>query len=120
IKEIIDNFDIIEGTTSINSILKSEFKEVPFKLTENSEFLVLMIFVVKFKKRNMGIGTKFMKRLIELAKANGKDIFLTADSSYAENTDMNKSLLTKWYKKLGFINKKNSDFRTRNTMTYYV
>ena len=105
--------------TSIDRILKAEFK-IPFKLTENDEFLVLMIVVVPWKKRNEGIGNKFMKRLIQLAKEQNKDIFLTPDDSYAEKEDMSKAKLIKWYTKLGFKKKERSDFRSQNTYCYYV
>ena len=104
---------------SINKILKKEFN-VPFKLTENDEFIHLMILVVPFKQRSEGIGNKFMKRLIELAKEQKKDIFLSPSDEYGEKEDMNKAQLIKWYKKLGFVNKKKSDFRSQNTMVFYT
>ncbi len=113
IREAIKHIDI-------SSTLKKEFPNTPFKLTENKEFLVLMIVVVKYKKRHEGIGTKFMKRLIELAKKSNKDIYLSPDDSYAGADDMNKSQLIKWYKKLGFEKKQRDDFRSWNTMCYYI
>ena len=113
IKEIIDNFAGIEST------LKREFKEVPFKMIEKDDYIELIIFVVKFKERNKGIGTSFMKRLIELANLYQKDIYLTPDDSYGEETDMNKSQLTKWYNKLGFTKKHKDDSRSKYTMCYY-
>ena len=104
---------------SINSILKKEFS-IPFKLIENEEFLELMIVVVPWKQRGTGIGKKFMKRLIELAEEQNKDIFLSPDDSYSEPEDMNKGELSKWYTKLGFKKKEKSDFRSHNTMCYYT
>ncbi len=115
IKTIINE---INGV-SVNKILKKEFS-IPFKLTENDEFIHLMIFVVHFGERGKGIGNKFMKRLISLAKEQNKDIFLSPDDSYGEKEDMNKTQLIKWYKRLGFVNKKKSDFRSQNTMVFYV
>ena len=112
--------EILEKNTNINKTLLREFDNVPFKLTENDEFMVLMIFVVKFDDRHQGVGSKFMKRLIELAKEANKDIFLSPSDEYAEKSDMNKNQLIKWYKKLGFKKKQKSDFRSQNTYCYYM
>lgn len=111
--------DIITEMRSIDQQLKSEFS-IPFKLIENSEFMVLQIVVVPWKQRNTGIGNKFMKRLIQLAKKVQKDVFISPDDGYAEKEDMSKAQLIKWYKKLGFKNKAKSDFRSQNTMCYYT
>ena len=104
---------------SINAILKREFN-IPFKLTEHEDYVVLMIVVVPYKERNKGIGNKFMKRLIELSIEQNKDIFITPSGEYSEPEDMKKGALIKWYKGLGFVNKKKSDFRSQNTMVYYT
>jgi len=105
--------------SSVKTILKREFPEIRFHMTENSDFITLDIIVVQYKERKQGKANEFMRRLIELAKQEQKDIFLTPDDSYAEKNGMNKSKLTKWYKKLGFKPKEKSDFRSRNLMCYY-
>lgn len=109
---------MLEGR-SIQAVLKKEFPEVRFNASENEEFIALSILVVQFKQRNQGIGSKFMKRFVDLADEHKKDIFLTPDASYAEDGEMSKSSLIKWYQKFGFVNKEKSDFRSQNTMCYY-
>ena len=106
--------------SSIDNTLKREFPEVRFKLSEHKDYAHLMIVVVKYKDRNKGQGTEFIKRLIELSEQEQKDIYLTPDDSYSEKSDMNKAQLTKWYKSLGFVKKHRDDFRNQNTMAYYT
>ena len=111
---------ILEQIDKTSNILKKEFPNTPFKLSENKDYIALAIFVVKFKDRRNGIGTKFMKRLIELAKESEKDIFITPTDDYSEETDMDKEELIKWYEKLGFEKKHSDDHRSKNTYCYYI
>jgi len=120
--------NILNESRNITEILHKEFPEVRFKLTEGKsidaesgekDFIYLMIFVVVYKERKKGHGTRFVKRLVELAEVNNVDVFLTPDDSYAEKGDMKKTKLTKWYKELGFVKKKRDDFRVQATMCNY-
>ncbi len=119
-------FKTIFIESSINDKLRNEFPDVRFNMSKirtqkgENPWVELMIVVVPYKDRNSGIGNKFMKRLIELSKEAGVDIFLTPDDSYAEKENMSKSQLIKWYKKLGFEKKRKDDFRSQNTYCYYT
>ena len=106
--------------STVEAKLSKEFKNtVRFKLSESPDKVYLMIFVVPYKDRGNGIGTKFMKSLIKYAKELNKNIYLTPDDSYAEKEDMNKIQLTKWYKSLGFEKKRKDDFSTQAVMALY-
>jgi GNAT superfamily N-acetyltransferase len=105
------------------TIVGQLYKEFPksetiFNIDEKKDKLILNIVLVPFKQRNKGKGTKFMKRLIDLAKEKGKDIILYASDAYAEDTDMKVDDLVKWYKKLGF--KPTSNFKLNKEMIYKV
>lgn len=110
---------------SIEDILRTEYPEVRFNMSgrrsqkDEKDWLELMIVVVKFSDRNKGIGKEFMQRITQLADQEDVDVFLTPDDSYSQKGEMNKSQLTKWYKKLGFEKKHKSDFRSQNTYCYY-
>ncbi len=97
--------------SSIEKILKTEFKNIPFKMEENDDFIDLVIFVIPYKERRKGKGTEFMKRIIELGEQEGKDIRLTPDDGYlTDDEDMSLSDLKSFYKKLGFKEKKSGKF----------
>ncbi|MEA2022435.1 MAG: hypothetical protein U9N08_08170 [Candidatus Caldatribacteriota bacterium] len=106
--------------SSIKNILKREYPEIRFNMSEYDDYVELNILVVQYNQRKTGKATQFLERLIQLAHQEQKDIFLTPDDGYAEEDGMKKPQLIKWYKKLGFKNKQKSDFRSRNTMCYYV
>ena len=109
---------LIEG--KVQNILSKEFDktEAIFNIDEKSDKIILNIVVVPYKNRNQKKGTKFMKRLIEVAKEKGKDIYLYASDMYAEPDDMKVDDLVKWYKKLGF--KETKDFSLTKEMVYRV
>lgn len=114
---------LLEANTE--NILRTEFPDVRFNISKinsqkgENDWIVLSILVVQYKNRNKGYGSEFMKRFVELADQEKFDIFLTPDDSYAEDEDMNKAQLTKWYKKFGFEKKHKDDFRSQNTFCYY-
>ena len=95
--------------SSIRSVLIKEFPKetLHFLIEETPESITLNLLLVPFKKRNQGIGTKFMKRLVELADKYGKTIYLTPTDVYMEPSDMGLEKLTKWYKKFGFKENRN-------------
>jgi len=107
-------------TESVTNRLLKEFdkKDVIFNIHEASDKIVLNIVVVPFKVRKQGKGTKFMKRLIEVAKDKNKDIYLNVSDAYAEDTDPKVNDLIKWYKKLGFQETEN--FKINKEMVYRV
>ena len=101
------------STETVKGTLTKEFPrtEAIFNIDEKSDRIILNIVLVPFKDRRKGKGTSFMKRLIELAEEKNKDIYLNASDMYAEDSDMNKDQLIKWYESLGFktTNKLNSE-----------
>ncbi len=109
---------LIEKTVS--NILNSEFSksETIFNIHETSDKIILNIIVVPAKVRKQGKGTKFMKRLIELAKEKNKDLYLNVSDMYSDEGDPKANELIKWYKKLGF--KETKDFKLTKEMVYNV
>ena len=109
---------LIEGTVS--QILSSEFskQDAIFNIHETHDKIMLNIIVVPFKVRKQGKGTKFMKRLQELAKEKNKDIYLNVSDAYAEENDPKVNELYKWYKKLGF--QPTNNFKLNKEMVYKV
>jgi len=104
----------------IVQILKNEFgtDEVIFNISEKSETnIYLNIIVVPFKKRKQKNGTKFMKRLIELANKNKKNIIINISDMYAEDGDPKAEDLHRWYKKLGFVETEN--YKYNKEMIYF-
>jgi GNAT superfamily N-acetyltransferase len=76
--------------------------EVHFLADEDDKNIFLKMILVPYKKRRQGIGTKFMKDLIALAKEKGKTVTLVPSDLYAEEGDMDINQLKRWYKSLGF------------------
>ena len=119
---------VFEGR-DLKSIMSKEFPDVIAQLIgprspadpENGEngFYTLNMIVVPFKQREKGIANTYMKRLVQLAKKDQKDVFLTPDDGYSEDDGMTKGQLTQWYKKLGFERKHKDDFRAQHTYCFY-
>ena len=109
-------YDYLNET--VTGALHKEFpkSEVISNIDEKSDKIVLNVVLVPFKKRRKGLGTKFMKKLIELANKEKKDIYLNASDMYAEDEDMKVQDLVKWYKSLGFEETKN--FKLNKEMVY--
>ena len=116
---------LLEGK-SIESALRKKFPDVIFQLLgprppedgENGYYVMQMI-VVPFKMRRQGLADKFMKELVDLAKKEKRDIFLTTSADYQEPNEMTKNDLAKWYKKVGFVKKNKDDFRAQHSMVFY-
>ena len=92
-----------EGT--VQSQLMKEFmtqKKVIFNADEDDKNIHLNVVVVPEEMRRKGQGTKFMNRLKELAKEQGKTVTLNVSDMYAEEGDPKADDLEKWYKSLGF------------------
>ena len=100
---------ILEGT-SIQRELKNEFPNVIFNSNEDESKFELNVVLVPFKDRNKGMGTKFMKRLVQLGKKNNKNLYLTPDDAYSEEGEMNKQQLTDWYESFGFKKHKENGY----------
>ena len=109
---------LIEG--KVSNILLKEFPrtETIFNIDEKSDKIILNVVVVPYKVRKQGKGTKFMKRLIEIAREKNKDLYLNVSDMYADENDPKKDDLYKWYKKLGF--KETNNFKLNGEMMYKV
>jgi len=83
--------------------------EVHFLADESSDNVHLKMILVPYKKRKKGIGTKFMKDLIQYAKEQNKTVTLVPSDLYSDEGDMDINQLKKWYKSLGF--KETGDFK---------
>lgn len=107
-----------EQTISVDEFAKSIKKqygiELGLKGSPSSNVLSLHKIVVPEAMRNQGNGTKAMHDIIRYADSQNKTIALTPSSDFGGN----KSRLTSFYKKLGFVENKgrNKDYEISESM----
>ncbi|MFK7235142.1 GNAT family N-acetyltransferase [Acinetobacter baumannii] len=107
-----------EQTVSVDEFAKSIKKqygiELGLKGSPSSNVLSLHKIVVPEAMRNQGNGTKAMQDIIRYADSQNKTIALTPSSDFGGN----KSRLTSFYKKLGFVENKgrNKDYEISESM----
>ncbi|HAV3453248.1 GNAT family N-acetyltransferase [Acinetobacter baumannii] len=107
-----------EQTISVDEFAKSIKKqygiELSLKGSPSSNVLSLHKIVVPEAMRNQGNGTKAMQDIISYADSQNKTIALTPSSDFGGN----KSRLTSFYKKLGFVENKgrNKDYEISESM----
>uniref|UniRef100_UPI0021D42279 GNAT family N-acetyltransferase n=2 Tax=Acinetobacter baumannii TaxID=470 RepID=UPI0021D42279 len=107
-----------EQTISVDdfatSIKKQYGIELGLKGSPSSNVLSLHKIVVPEAMRNQGNGTKAMQDIIRYADSQNKTIALTPSSDFGGN----KSRLTSFYKKLGFVENKgrNKDYEISESM----
>ncbi|HFF4143480.1 TPA: GNAT family N-acetyltransferase [Acinetobacter baumannii] len=107
-----------EQTISVDDFAKSIKKqygiELGLKGSPSSNVLSLHKIVVPEAMRNQGNGTKAMQDIISYADSQNKTIALTPSSDFGGN----KSRLTSFYKKLGFVENKgrNKDYEISESM----
>lgn len=107
-----------EQTISVDEFAKSIKKqygiELSLKGSPSSNVLSLHKIVVPEAMRNQGNGTKAMQDIIRYADSQNKTIALTPSSDFGGN----KSRLTSFYKKLGFVENKgrNKDYEISESM----
>lgn len=107
-----------EQTISVDEFAKSIKKqygiELGLKGSPSSNVLSLHKIVVPEAMRNQGNGTKAMQDIISYADSQNKTIALTPSSDFGGN----KSRLTSFYKKLGFVENKgrNKDYEISESM----
>ncbi|MBF6679765.1 GNAT family N-acetyltransferase [Acinetobacter baumannii] len=107
-----------EQTISVDDFAKSIKKqygiELGLKGSPSSNVLSLHKIVVPEAMRNQGNGTKAMQDIIRYADSQNKTIALTPSSDFGGN----KSRLTSFYKKLGFVENKgrNKDYEISESM----
>ena len=83
--------------------LKEQYPNVIFELRYSNDFVELNRFIVPKELRKQGIGTKFMKALIQFANINNSMIVLTPSDSFGATSVMR---LKKFYKRFGFVENK--------------
>ncbi|EHU1602088.1 GNAT family N-acetyltransferase [Acinetobacter baumannii] len=107
-----------EQTISVDDFVKGLKKqygiELGLKGSPSSNVLSLHKIVVPEAMRNQGNGTKAMQDIIRYADSQNKTIALTPSSDFGGN----KSRLTSFYKKLGFVENKgrNKDYEISESM----
>ncbi|MDG5657201.1 GNAT family N-acetyltransferase [Acinetobacter baumannii] len=107
-----------EQTISVDEFAKSIKKqygiELGLKGSPSSNVLSMHKIVVPEAMRNQGNGTKAMQDIIRYADSQNKTIALTPSSDFGGN----KSRLTSFYKKLGFVENKgrNKDYEISESM----
>ena len=83
--------------------LKNRYPDVIFDLRYGFNTIELNRIVIPKELRKQGIGTEFMKALIQFANINKTLIILTPSDSFGA-TSINR--LKKFYKKFGFVENK--------------
>jgi GNAT superfamily N-acetyltransferase len=96
--------------------ISEKFKQsgVSSSISERPNQLVLNKVIVPQESRGSGIGSAFMKELIDYGNSSGKPIALTPSSDFGGN----KSRLIEFYKRFGFVENKgkNKDYEISESM----
>ncbi len=97
-------------------ILKEKYPDIRFELYSREKDMSVLLtgFIVPYKLRGTGIGSKFMEDLIKIADENGYKIKLSPSSSYGGNVNR----LFDFYGRFGFVRNKgkNRDFTHKEDM----
>jgi len=93
---------------------KWESQGIKNDVFENGNKITLSKIVVPKESRNSGIGSKYMKELLDYADASGKRVELSPSDDFGGN----KNRLKEFYSRFGFIENKgkNKDFSTMQSM----
>ena len=85
-------------------ILKEKYPDIKFELYSREKDMSVLLtgFIVPFKLRNTGIGSKFMEDLIKIADENGYKIKLSPSNLYGGNVNR----LFDFYGRFGFVRNK--------------
>ena len=89
-------------------------EDIDIELWENDDYLELTKILIPQNKRNWGMGTEVMNRIIQYSEQTNKPLYLTPDTSFGA-TSINR--LIRFYSKFGF--KKNRDYKVRHSMVRY-
>jgi len=99
------------------SRLKGEFPDCSLSLfyNDNRKEIDLMSIIVPKEKRNLGIGTAIMQKLVQYAKEHGIRVVLSPSVDFGASS---KDRLKKFYKGFGFVENKgkNKDYSISDTM----
>lgn len=93
--------------------LISSYPKLKIAIRQKDDLVTLDKIIVPDDNRDQGIGTEFMKKLMQIADKHGLLIALTPSSDFGGS----KQRLISFYKSLGFEPNKGSkkDFRTKET-----
>lgn len=96
------------GEKKLSQILEEKYPGVDFHVSEGNGAVKVNKIVVPKELRNQGIGSQFMRDVIDYADAKGMPVGLTPDSAFGGS----KSRLESWYQSLGFVRNKgkNADY----------
>jgi len=105
--------DVKTGIAKLSKELKLKGVDIATIFNERENAIELSKIVVDKAKRNSGIGTDAMKKLLDIADNNRSIVTLTPSKDFGGNL----AKLKRFYKKLGFVENKGSakDFRFQDT-----
>ena len=83
--------------------LKEQYPNIIFDLRYGNNTIELNRFVIPKELRKQGIGSQFMKALIQFASINKSLIILTPSDSFGATS---VARLKKFYKRFGFVENK--------------
>lgn len=93
--------------------LEKEY-EIELELWDNGEYLELGKIIIPKEKRDSGIGSKVLQKVVDYADEVGKDIRLTPTTDFGASST---NRLKKFYSKFGFV--KNKDLKYKDSMVRY-
>jgi predicted GNAT family acetyltransferase len=92
-----------KNVDELRAVLAKEHPSVKSWVSESAgRPLTVSKVIVPESERGRGIGTTFMRDVLDYADSNGKTVALTPDGSFGGN----KAKLEAWYKSLGFSQNK--------------
>lgn len=114
LKDLQDD-SILAGVNKLINEFARKGIDVDLYLRRNPYHLELSKIVIPKDKRNSGIGTSIMNRIVQFADSHGLKMSLTPDTSFGGSS---KTRLNKFYKRFGFVDNKgrNKDYEFSNSM----
>jgi len=105
----------LNSPADLEKKIREEFPELNIDISGSGDIAVLSRIVVPENKRSEGIGSRAMKRLINMADAGRITLSLTPTTDFGSKS---KKRLEQFYKRFGFVlnRGRNKDFRTREEM----
>jgi predicted GNAT family N-acyltransferase len=89
--------------------------EIQLELWDNGDYLELGKIIIPKEKRDSGLGSIVMQKIVDHADVVGKDIRLTPSTDFGA-TSTNR--LKKFYSKFDFV--KNRDHKYKDSMVRYA
>jgi predicted GNAT family acetyltransferase len=105
-------YKIAQLNTTIYDILKEKYPQINFYVYENKTRLILSQIIVPKELRNQGLGSAFMKDLIDYSNKTKKPIYLTPSKDFGGKI----TKLRSFYRNFDFKNKPKSDYSERESL----